>query len=234
MTATTDISGLDVLRALSEGVVEMPPAAVLLGWKALDLQPGHARVQYAARPDFCNPHGAIQGGFLDAMLDDAMGPALFTTLPADQFAPTIEMKVNFVRPARPGPIIAEGRSSTRRARLPSSKACSRPSTESSSRRLLPRLASSTPAQARMDIPGKVALVTGAGYGIGRGIARQLAVAGAQVVVNDVHAEHGRETASMIESAGGKAAFVHADVTRDDEIQRMVAFAEENFGGLDVL
>ncbi len=86
----------------------------------------------------------------------------------------------------------------------------------------------------MDIPGKVALVTGAGYGIGRGIARQLAVAGAQVVVNDVHAEHGRETASMIESAGGKAAFVHADVTQDDEIQRMVAFAEENFGGLDVL
>ena len=108
MTATTDITGLDVLRAVSEGVVEMPPAAVLLGWKALDLQPGRARVQYTARPDFCNPHGAIQGGFLAAMLDDAMGPALFTTLPADQFAPTIEMKVNFVRPARPGPIIAEG------------------------------------------------------------------------------------------------------------------------------
>ena len=108
MTATTDISGLDVLRAVSEGVVEMPPAAVLLGWKALDLQPGRARVQYTARPDFCNPHGAIQGGFLAAMLDDAMGPALLTTLPADQFAPTIEMKVNFVRPARPGPIIAEG------------------------------------------------------------------------------------------------------------------------------
>ena len=108
MTATTDISGLDVLRAVSEGVVEMPPAAVFLGWKALDLQPGRARVQYAARPDFCNPHGAIQGGFLAAMLDDAMGPALFTTLPADQFAPTIEMKVNFVRPSRPGPIIAEG------------------------------------------------------------------------------------------------------------------------------
>ena len=62
MTATTDISGLDVLRAVSEGVVEMPPAAVLLGWKALDLQPGRARVQYAARPDFCNPHGAIQAG----------------------------------------------------------------------------------------------------------------------------------------------------------------------------
>ncbi len=50
----------------------------------------------------------MQGGFLAAMLDDAMGPALFTTLGAEDFAPTIEMKVNFVRPARPGPIIAEG------------------------------------------------------------------------------------------------------------------------------
>ncbi len=108
MPTTTPITGLDVLRAASEGSVETPPAAALLGWKALTLEPGRVRIRYTARPDFCNPHGAIQGGFLAAMLDDAMGPALFTTLPADQFAPTIEMKVNFVRPARPGPIIAEG------------------------------------------------------------------------------------------------------------------------------
>src|SRR2546427_11958538 len=100
MTATTDISGLDVLRAVSEGVVEMPPAAVLLGWKALDLQPGSGRVQYTARPAFCNPHGAIQGGFLAAMLDDAMAPAVFPTLPAEHFAPAIQQKVNVRRPAR--------------------------------------------------------------------------------------------------------------------------------------
>jgi NAD(P)-dependent dehydrogenase (short-subunit alcohol dehydrogenase family) len=86
----------------------------------------------------------------------------------------------------------------------------------------------------VDILNKIALVTGAGYGIGRGIAAQLAAAGAQVVVNDIHDEHGRETVGMIESAGGMAAFVHADVTLDDEIQRMVAFAEETFGGLDML
>ena len=108
MADTAPITGLDILRAASEGSIQTPPAAALLGWKALGLEAGHVRVQYTARPEFCNPHGAIQGGFLAAMLDDVMGPALFTTLRADQFAPTIEMKVNFVRPARPGPIIAEG------------------------------------------------------------------------------------------------------------------------------
>ena len=109
MVAETSITGLDVLRAASEGLVETPPAASLLGWKALSLEPGHVRVRYTAKPEFGNPQGAIQGGFLAAMLDDAMGPALFTTLAGDQFAPTIEMKVNFMRPARPGGIIAEGR-----------------------------------------------------------------------------------------------------------------------------
>ena len=109
MVAETRITGLDVLRAASDGLVETPPAAALLGWKALSLEPGHVRVRYTAKPEFGNPRGAIQGGFLAAMLDDAMGPALFTTLAADQFAPTIEMKVNFLRPARPGPLIAEGR-----------------------------------------------------------------------------------------------------------------------------
>lgn len=109
MVAAAAITGLDVLRAASEGTVETPPAAVLLGWKALSLERGHVRVRYTARPEFANPQGAIQGGFLAAMLDDAMGPALFTTLAAEDFAPTIEMKVNFLRPARPGPLMAEGR-----------------------------------------------------------------------------------------------------------------------------
>ncbi len=109
MTSATPLTGLDVLRAAAEGVVETPPAAALLGWKALELELGLVRVRYMARPEFGNPQGAIQGGFLAAMLDDAMGPALFTLLGADQFAPTIEIKVNFLRPARPGSIIAEGR-----------------------------------------------------------------------------------------------------------------------------
>lgn len=86
----------------------------------------------------------------------------------------------------------------------------------------------------MDPKGKVAIVTGSGYGIGRGIARRLAAAGARVVVNDVHDEHARETVGMIEKAGGTAAFVHADVTADEDVRRMITFAEEKFGGLDIL
>jgi uncharacterized protein (TIGR00369 family) len=109
MVTATPITGLDVLRAVNENLIEAPPAAALLGWKALELEPGRVKVRYTARAEFGNPQGAIQGGFLAAMLDDAMGPALFTTLHSDQFAPTVEMKVNYLRPARPGPIIAEGR-----------------------------------------------------------------------------------------------------------------------------
>jgi uncharacterized protein (TIGR00369 family) len=109
VVSATPVTGLDVLRAAAGGVIETPPAAALLGWKALELEPGHVRVRYTARPEFGNPQGAIQGGFLAAMLDDAMGPALLTLLAANQFAPTIEIKVSFLRPARPGPIIAEGR-----------------------------------------------------------------------------------------------------------------------------
>jgi NAD(P)-dependent dehydrogenase (short-subunit alcohol dehydrogenase family) len=86
----------------------------------------------------------------------------------------------------------------------------------------------------MEISGKVALVTGAGYGIGRGIARRLAEAGASVVVNDIDDEHGRETVQIIEESGGRVAFVHADVANEDGVERMISFAKEAFGGLDIL
>ena len=103
------ISGIDILRAAGDGGSPLPPAAALLAWKALSIEPGHVRVQYTAREEFYNPMGSVQGGFLAAMLDDAMGPAAFTLLEEGQFAPTVELKVNFLRPARAGTLIAEGR-----------------------------------------------------------------------------------------------------------------------------
>lgn len=86
----------------------------------------------------------------------------------------------------------------------------------------------------MDINGKVALVTGGGSGIGRATALRLAREGAAVVVADVDDEGGRETVRQIEEAGGRARYVRADVSNQADVRAMVAFAEETFGGLDIL
>ena len=93
------------------GRAPQPPAARLLGWELEEVDPeaGTIRVRFEARAEFANPTGAVQGGFLAAMLDDTMGPALVATLEPDQFAPTLELKVNFLRPARPGRLVGTAR-----------------------------------------------------------------------------------------------------------------------------
>jgi NAD(P)-dependent dehydrogenase (short-subunit alcohol dehydrogenase family) len=85
-----------------------------------------------------------------------------------------------------------------------------------------------------DLEGRVALVTGGGSGIGRATAIALAKAGAAVVIADVDEDGGRETVRLLEEAEGRATFVRTDVSRWEEIERMVAFSEETFGGLDIL
>jgi uncharacterized protein (TIGR00369 family) len=94
-----------------QGRKPAPPAAATLGFKLLDIDPeeGTIRVQFDGKAEFLNPMGNIQGGFLCAMLDDTLGPALVATLPKDHFAPTIELKVNFIRPAKPGVLIGTAR-----------------------------------------------------------------------------------------------------------------------------
>lgn len=79
----------------------------------------------------------------------------------------------------------------------------------------------------------MAIVTGAANGIGRAIAQRLAREGAAVVVADCAAE-GAEVARAIERAGGSAAFVSTDVTRDDDLRRMIDAAVVQFGRLDAL
>jgi len=86
--------------------------------------------------------------------------------------------------------------------------------------------------ARLD--GQVALVSGAGRGIGASLARQLAAEGAQVVVNDLDAEPTRETVEAIVAAGGKAVACPGNVTAADFPKRFVGTALEAFGGLHII
>ena len=78
---------------------------------------------------------------------------------------------------------------------------------------------------------KVAIVTGAGQGIGRAIAEKLAAEGATVVVTDVNEATAQQTAEAI---GGDAVGLHTDVTSRDSVNTMVASVMERFGRIDVL
>ncbi len=86
----------------------------------------------------------------------------------------------------------------------------------------------------MRLKEKVALITGAGSGIGREAALLFAREGASVVVAEVADDAGRQTASDIEKAGGRAHFVHADVSRGDDVRAMIEEAEKKYGRLNVL
>lgn len=79
--------------------------------------------------------------------------------------------------------------------------------------------------------GRVALVTGAGSGIGRSSALRLASEGARVVVNDLHADAAEATAQSIRDAGGMARAVAADVSDPGAVQQLVDAALESYGAL---
>lgn len=84
------------------------------------------------------------------------------------------------------------------------------------------------------LDGKVALITGAASGQGRAAARLFAANGARIVVADIDDEGSKETVSMIETVGGEAAAVHADVSKQADAEAMIDFAVETFGSVDVL
>src|SRR6516225_10943315 len=86
-----------------------PPSSKLLGWQLLDARPadGSIRIGFDGKREFCNPAGFVQGGILSAMLDDTMGPAVFVMTEGRLYTATISLTVNFLAPAKPGPIIGE-------------------------------------------------------------------------------------------------------------------------------
>ena len=86
----------------------------------------------------------------------------------------------------------------------------------------------------MKLAGKVAIITGAGRGIGQAIALKLASEGAHIVVNDLDAAPAQETVAAIEASGGKAVAVSGSVADRDFPERFVRTAVDSFGGLDII
>ena len=86
----------------------------------------------------------------------------------------------------------------------------------------------------MRVQHKSIIVTGAGGGIGEGIAKRLAAEGASVVVNDINAALGQKVVAEIKAAGGTAVFFAADVTKTTDVQALVGAAVQHFGKLDVM
>ena len=86
----------------------------------------------------------------------------------------------------------------------------------------------------MDLSGRVAIVTGAGLGLGKAIACRLSENGAKVVVNDVVEANGVATVEQIKSKGGDAVFVKADISKWDPAKALIDKTIEAYGQIDIL
>jgi 3-oxoacyl-[acyl-carrier protein] reductase len=86
----------------------------------------------------------------------------------------------------------------------------------------------------MDIAGSVAVITGGARGIGRAVARSLAAGGARVVLGDILEEELNRSAQEIRALGGEAVAVKADVTRDEDVERLMDTAIEMFGSINIV
>jgi len=84
------------------------------------------------------------------------------------------------------------------------------------------------------LKNKIALITGAGRGIGKAIALKFAKAGAAVVINDINTENMKQVVEEIKQNGGKVIYKKADVSDSKEVKELVDFANQKLGTIDIL
>lgn len=98
---------------------------------------------------------------------------------------------------------------------------------------VPPEAANRSAGAVFDFSGQVVVITGGGGGIGRAAAHAFAGAGADIVVVDISRESGEQTLGSLRERGGRGVFVHADVSRSEDVSGYVRKAVDQFGRIDV-
>ncbi|MDP6343120.1 MAG: PaaI family thioesterase [Alphaproteobacteria bacterium] len=108
MTQAPELTGDQAIAMMRR----RPPvgAARLLGSEplAIDTERGFARLTHQVGEEFCTEYGVLQGGFLTAMLDEAMAIAAVAPRGFRYAVPTLEMKTNYLHPVKPGRLVSEG------------------------------------------------------------------------------------------------------------------------------
>ena len=100
---------LDLMRKIQRGSLPPPPVAELIGLRLVSVEPGHVVMQMDAERRHANPMGTVHGGILCDLADAAMGMAYASSLDEGETFTTLELKINFLKPVRTGPLVATGR-----------------------------------------------------------------------------------------------------------------------------
>jgi len=100
---------IERVEAMLRGEIPGPPAAQLIGFRLLSIEPGKAVFEMEAGPQHANPMGTLHGGILCDIADAAMGIAWASELGEDESFTTLELKINFLKPVWNARLRAEGR-----------------------------------------------------------------------------------------------------------------------------
>lgn len=99
---------LDRLRRLITDRERLAPIAKLVDAHILSVEAGRVRLQYAVKPEFMHPGGAVQGGIVTVYADMAMALAGQTLCEVDEFLATSQLSISFLAPVMRGPVFADG------------------------------------------------------------------------------------------------------------------------------